>query len=167
MIYADDSQMYITCKRPSAVKSSIEACVDELRSWMKQHCLALNDEKIEVIKFSSKFGDVSVETFDTLRVGDSDISVFSSVKNLGVMFDSHCSLESLVKQTCKSVSYALFKIGRIRQYLDKKSTEEKVHAMITSRLDYCNSSFYNLRESEIRKLQTLQNSAARLVTRRK
>ena len=37
--------------------------------------------------------------------------------------------------------------------------------MITSRLDYCNVLYHNLRLSEVSKLQSLQNAAARLVTR--
>ncbi|PIK35540.1 putative RNA-directed DNA polymerase from mobile element jockey-like [Apostichopus japonicus] len=64
-------------------------------------------------------------------------------------------------------SFALYKIGQLAKYLDHKSTERLVHAFITSRLDYCNSLLYGIPSTELSKLQLIQNSAARLVTRSK
>ena len=45
------------------------------------------------------------------------------------------------------------------------STETLIHAFITCRIDQCNSLLYGLPDSHIAKLQRIQNSAARLVTR--
>lgn len=49
--------------------------------------------------------------------------------------------------------------------LDDRSAEKLVHAFITSKIDQCNSLLYGLSDAEIAKLQLIQNSAARLVTR--
>ena len=49
--------------------------------------------------------------------------------------------------------------------LDRTNTEKLVHAFVTSRLDYCNSLLYNIDDKHLYKLQLIQNSAARLVTR--
>ena len=54
-------------------------------------------------------------------------------------------------------------IGSIRKCLERKDLEELVHAVIASRLDYCNSLLMNVSQKNINKLQKLQNSAARLV----
>ena len=72
-----------------------------------------------------------------------------------------------INKICGSASLAIRNIGRVRKYLDQHSTERLVHAFVTSRLDYCNSLLYGLPAKEISKLQRLQNSAARLVTRSK
>ena len=40
-----------------------------------------------------------------------------------------------------------------------------VHAFITSQLDYCNSLLYGVSKTQLDRLQSLQNAAARLVSR--
>lgn len=40
-----------------------------------------------------------------------------------------------------------------------------IHAFISSRIDYCNSLFSSLNKSVLHRLQSIQNSAARLLTR--
>ena len=64
--------------------------------------------------------------------------------------------------------YKLLKdLGRIRNVLSRKHAEMLVHAIITSRLDYCNSLYFNISKSNVYKLQKVQNAAARLVMRSK
>jgi len=41
----------------------------------------------------------------------------------------------------------------------------EVHAFIASRLDYCNALLYGVSDKLMRRLQSVQNAAARLVTR--
>ena len=69
-----------------------------------------------------------------------------------------------VSSICRSASFALYNIGKLRMYLDKASAEILVHAFVTSRLDSCNSLLHGLPQKEIDRLQRVQNSAARLVT---
>ena len=51
--------------------------------------------------------------------------------------------------------------------MTKKHTEMLVHAGAASRLDYCNSLFFNMSKENMYKLQKVQNAAARLVYRKK
>ena len=51
------------------------------------------------------------------------------------------------------------------KYLNNEDGENFVHAFVTSRLDCCNSILYGIPDSEIAKLQRLQNTEARLVAR--
>ena len=53
--------------------------------------------------------------------------------------------------------------SKIRNYLLDFATERVVHAFITSKLDYCNSLYYGLPKYLLKRLQSFQNSAAKLV----
>ena len=48
-------------------------------------------------------------------------------------------------------------------YIDENAAEKLVLSFVISRLDYCNSLFYNMSNENIKKLQLIQNHAARLV----
>ena len=69
-----------------------------------------------------------------------------------------------ISNISKSVRYQLRNLSFIRKCLTKDATEQLVHALISSRLDFCNSLLSGLPVQQISRLQSLQNSAARLVT---
>ena len=54
-------------------------------------------------------------------------------------------------------------IRQIKKFLEKENLEQLVHAVIVSRLDYCNSILYGTSHDNILKLQKLQNRAAKLI----
>jgi len=88
-------------------------------------------------------------------------------RDLGVTVDSKLQLDKHVNNICKSASFTINNIGRIRRYLSQSDCEKIVHVFITSKLDYCNTILYGLPKSQLDKLQRVQNTAARLVTRSK
>jgi hypothetical protein len=73
------------------------------------------------------------------------------------------SMEKHVTNVCKATNFHIRNIGAIRNVLSDSSTEKLVHAMITSRLDYCNVLLSGIPDSQIQRLQRLQNNAARIV----
>ena len=101
---------------------------------------------------------------DTLSVGDAVISPALSARNLGAYFDSNMTLVPFINNTCKSAFSQLYNIRRIRKYLTTDTSKTLVHAMITSRIDCCNSLLCGLPDNSWNKLQWVQNAAARLIT---
>ena len=51
---------------------------------------------------------------------------------------------------------------KIRKLLFRSPTERLIHAFVSSKLDYCNSTLNGLPSYKVEKLQRLQNTAARL-----
>ena len=103
-----------------------------------------------------------------INIGDSLITTSSeSPSNLGVLFDSTCSLNDDVSKICKSINYNLYSIGKIRKYLDTPTAEKIINCSITSRLDYWNSLPYGAKGYSISQLQLCQNNATRVLSLRR
>ena len=72
-------------------------------------------------------------------------------------------MDHAVSHLRKSCYLELRKIANIRSYLSDAATLKLVLSLVISKLDYCNSLFYNMSLENIHKLQLIQNHAARLV----
>ena len=88
-----------------------------------------------------------------------------SAKNIGVWFDNIMSMSKQVKAICKKAFYDLRNIASIRRFLSQLHCEILIHAFVTSALNSCNTLLYGLPQCQIKKLQHVQNAAARLLTR--
>ena len=54
-------------------------------------------------------------------------------------------------------------LQRIRRHLDLDSAKPFATALVSSRLDYCNSLLYGIADIDLTRLQRVQNQLARLV----
>ena len=124
----------------------------------------LNTDKTEVIVFSSKHKEQFVGDLE-MTVGQSKIKPSAVVRNLGAFFDSRMNMMNHVNSVCRSSYAQLRQIGHIRQYITYDATKSLVNSLVTSRLDYCNSLLYKLPKTTLNKLQTVQNTAARIITK--
>ena len=68
------------------------------------------------------------------------------------------------KNNVGSTYYQLRQLRHITQSLSPTVAQTLVQAFISCRLDYCNSLFYGIADSQLRRLQSVQNAAARLIT---
>ena len=128
MLYADDTQLYLSLDKASSdlYASMLEACIRDIRTWKRRNKLNLNDTNTEIIHFSSKVGPAC--PFAGLEIGADVISPSPVVKDLGVHMDSLLSMLRQVSAIASASSMALRNIGRIRKYLDLRTTEKLMHS---------------------------------------
>ena len=147
-----------------AAVTRLNDCIRDVRTWLTRNMLNLNDEKTEVILFTSKHGLKSLSNI-TITVAEQQQLQSCSVRDLGVIYDQHLNMSQHVHSVCRTGYYHLKNIGRIRRYLTLDATKTLVHALVTSILDYCNSLLYGLPANHLAKMQHLQNACARVNTR--
>ena len=164
-LYADDTQLYIFFSIKSDLSApvqKVEACISEIRSWMRKNKLKLNDDKTEYMVISSDRVKAGLCIPDLL-IGATKLKPSNAVRNLGAMFDDTLKMTNQISAITKRSHFHLRNIRSIRKSLTKTATEQLIHAFITSTLDNCNALLCGLPSNLIGRLQRIQNMAARVV----
>ena len=132
---------------------------------MKSSKLKLNSDKTEFIIIGTKHQRQKLSNHFPVKLLDNDISPSDSVRNLGVIFDSDFSFHKHVSNICKSCFYHIRDLRQIRRHIPLSTAKTISNALISSRLNYCNSLINNIAKQDLSKLQRVQNCLARVILR--
>ena len=102
--------------------------------------------------------------FSHFSIGNERLTTTANARSLGAVLDDNMLFDVHVSDICRSSFNQLRNLPKIRKYLTRESSEIAEHAFITSKLEYCNSLLYSCRKTHLKKVQYVQNTAARTVT---
>ena len=88
-----------------------------------------------------------------------------SARNVGVIFDKNFTFRSHISAVCSPCFYHIRDLWGIRDYLDLYSVKLLATALVSSRLNYCNSILYCITDTDLTKLQHVQNRPAGIMTK--
>ena len=163
-MYADDSNARIkfslkfqyyntTVKIPDLIK--------QVTMWMQGYFLKLNPTKTEIILFTPP-SEKSSDVIQGVNINGNCVRFSKNVELLGVNFDSYLTLDTHVNQIVSQSFYHLKNISKIRRYLSDSDAQRLVHAFVSSKLDYCNAILLGITSTSLKKIQRVQNYAAKL-----
>ena len=138
--------------------------VQDVKEWMSAGKLKLNPDKTEFILFGSMKLRERLKACFPIDILANPLHPTESVRNLGVWFDSEFSFSKHVQNVCKGCFIQLRDFRNIRQFFTQDAAVSVANALVSSQLDYCNSPFRSLSKFNLHRLQSIQNSAARIVT---
>src|SRR5258708_32509406 len=124
---------------------------------MPANLLTLNSPKTELLLIGLKQ--------QLAKISNSPLLTTHSARNLGVIFDEHLQFSDHISAVSRSCYSHIRDLRRIRSSLSLGTSRIIATSIVHSKLDYCNSLFFNLLHSQLNRLQTIQNSLARAVTR--
>ena len=125
----------------------------------------LNADKTEVMAVGT-LSRLSRVDCNSANIGGGNIPFKTSVKYLGVKIYQNLSMQDQISSVCRASFLKSRRLASIRPYLSDRTSANLVAALITFRLDYCNSVSADLPAEQIGRLQRVQNSAARLVLKK-
>jgi len=108
--YADDTQLYISSKPNETYQfTKLTECIADMKNWMTSNFLLLNSEKkkkTEILIIGQKTSKRNSLEY-SLTLDGCSVKSSSSVKNLGVLFDTNLSFESHVSSICRTAFFHL------------------------------------------------------------
>ena len=167
-LYADDTQVYTSFKTTSNFSTSInnlQQCLLSVQDWMFTNKLKLNPDKTEFMLIGNKRHREKFNSWLPVEILSNSINPAPHARNLGVNFDADFNFQRQINNTVKSCNYYIRDIARIRKHLSLHATIALANALVSSRLDYCNSLLHSANVTYLDKLQRVQNSLARVVTK--
>ena len=72
-------------------------------------------------------------------------------------------MKNQISSVCRSCFLELRRIASIKKYLNKEALITLISTKVLSRLDYCNSTYSGIPDEQLKRLQRVQNAAARLI----
>src|SRR5712691_66302 len=100
-----------------------------------------------------------------LSLQSAKVEFSDNVLDLGVTVDSQLTMSGHVAALRRSCFFQLRQLRLVRDSLTTDALKTLVTTFISSRLDYCNSLLAGVTSGLLSKLQSIQNSAARLITK--
>ena len=162
-LYAGDTQLYTYFVAEDITQSLIvvQNCMLAIQVWMNQNILKLNSSKTEFMIIGNSTQRKKVAHIFPVELLNQNFAEINSIQNLGVAFDP---FKKYVSNICRSAFYHVRDLRRIRIYLNKSTAISLANALVSSRLDYCNSLLFGCSEKYKTSLPLVQNCLARVVT---
>lgn len=160
--YADDTQLVFSFREHTeAAFTKFKQCMRRVVTRMTDSCMKLNTEKTEVLFFNESSSPRS-ELWWPAELNPPPLPA-TSARTLGFKLDTNLSGNSQICHVSSSCFWKLKAMRRFLHLLPMDCRKSVVHALVISQLDYVNSLYLGLPDYLIRKLQIIQNAAARLI----
>lgn len=151
---------------PSLSQHEAEKClqvwISRAEEWFTYNSVKLNVDK-SVLFFSTAEKQVHCLVPDDITIGDRSIQPLSVVTDLGVIFDSHLSMNQHMTIICRKGFGQIFALFKIRRFLPRPAAKCLFQALVLSHVDYANSLLVGLPKKQFNPLRILQNAAARFI----
>jgi hypothetical protein len=165
-LYADDTQVYGFChpSNTSDLQVRMSACISDIADWMQSNRLQLNTAKTEVIWCTSAQRQHQIPA-TALMVGNDAVMPVRSVRDLGIHVDSDLSMRTHISRTVSGCFAMLRQIRSIRRSVTRPVLQSLVVSLVLTKLDYGCTTLAGLPNTQLRRLQSVQHAAARLIFR--
>ena len=162
--YADDFTLYVNLGHDVGdARRRLRECAAVVSNWFMFNDLLLNPSKSEVLAVGTKVQLKRGVVSESIAIAGAQVNIKNHMKIMGVTLDIALNFDKHVSDVVSSTSFHLRALKHVRKAIDKSTANTIACSIIGSRLDYCNSALAGISNHNVKRLQRVQNSAARTV----
>ena len=143
------------------VQSAVNSDLENLRKWLVANRLSLNVAKTEFMLIGSK--QMIKDAHPNILIENKQIKQVYECKTLGIIVDQNLSWKNNTKNICKKITAGISALRRVKPFVNKDSLVSVYNAIVRPHFDYCCEVWDVLGETQSKRLQKLQNRAARVI----
>lgn len=164
--YVDDSKAFqsFTLMNMEHSLSHIEEDLYRVFEWCCNNSLLVSPEKTKMLVVGTRKLMSRLESPVHINFVGENLTPVTEVKDLGMLLDSHLTYDKHIQALSSSYISKLGQIGRVKHNFDQSTLATIIDTLVMSKINYCSSIWSNTSDSNIKKIQLIQNCAARLIT---
>ena len=163
-MFADDTNLTASGDSVRIVQAAVNSDLENLRKWLIASKLSLNVAKTEFMLIGSKSMIKKIsDPQSNVFINNKQIKRVYECKTLGLTIDQYLSWKSNTEIICKKICAGISAIRRIKPFVNKQTLISIYNAIVRPYFDYCCEVWDVFGETQSKRLQKLQNRAARII----
>ena len=143
--------------------NSLQSYLASVQSWKSMNKMKLNPDKTEFLLIGNERQRSKYLSMFPVELFSVKIFPAKSAQNVGVIFDESVTYCSHTSSSLQLMLNHMWDLWRVRRRLDLDSAKVFATALVSSRLDYCNSVLSGIADTDLTKLQLIHNRLACIV----
>lgn len=160
-LFADDTVIFFGSKDPKEALQKIKEGILQINKWLKIKKLKLNIQKTKMMIISNK-KNLNLDEFNVEIEGES-IERVQQFKYLGVQIDAKLNFKGHIDYVISKIAKKHGIFSRLRGKLPFWSKIFLYKTLIAPHIDYCSSILFLASETQLKRLQRLQNKQMRFI----
>ena len=163
-LFADDTHLFVEAEDMTTLQIKTQEEINKISSWMAEHKISLNPKKTQVILINhQKCAEKQIK----ITIGKTDLEIDDHAKYLGIHLDNRLSWNLHVEKLCKKLQKAIGVMVRLQTILSNSALRSIYFAIFHQHLQYGIVAWGFTTNKNLKRIDTLQRKAIRLISRAK
>ena len=162
-LFADDTNLTASGETIGEIEVAMNLDLECVKKWLISNKSSLNVAKTEFLLIGTRYKLNNTEMQPYIKIDNESIRQVFESKILGVKIDQFLSWDNHVDHIAKKISSGIAVIKRLKFIVDKDTLILVYNAIVKPHFDYCSEVWDTLGLCNSKRLQKLQNRAARVI----